>query len=37
VREGISLGQLREIAEHEKEELKEAAEHVGAKSSGKGE
>jgi uncharacterized protein (TIRG00374 family) len=29
VREGVSLGQLREMAEHEKEELQEIAAHAG--------
>jgi glycosyltransferase 2 family protein len=37
VREGVSLGQLREIAENKKEELKEAAEHGSVAPSGKGE
>ena len=39
IREGVSLGQLRELAEHEKEELKEIAAHgsVGAEQGGKGE
>jgi len=36
IREGVSLGQLRELAEQEKEELKEIAAHHGA-TSGKGE
>ena len=36
IREGVSLGQLRELAEHEKEELDEIAAHGSAKS-GKGE
>ena len=37
IREGVSLGQLRELAEHEKEELDEIAAHGTAGSSGKGE
>lgn len=37
IREGVSLGQLRELAEHEKEELDEIAAHGSAVSSGKGE
>ena len=37
VREGVSLGQLREMAEHEKQELAEIAAHGSATSSGKGE
>jgi uncharacterized protein (TIRG00374 family) len=36
IREGVSLGQLREMAAHEKEELKEIAAH-GNSSSGRGE
>src|SRR5258708_27141267 len=31
IREGVSLGQLRKLAEHEKEELKEIAAHGSAK------
>jgi uncharacterized protein (TIRG00374 family) len=37
IREGLSLGQLRELAEHEKEELDEIAAHGTTGSSGKGE
>ena len=39
IREGVSLGQLGEIAEHEKEELKEIAAHgsAGVEAGGKGE
>jgi glycosyltransferase 2 family protein len=37
VREGVSLGQLREMAEHEKEELAEIAARGSSTSSGKGE
>jgi hypothetical protein len=37
IREGLSLGQLRELAEHEKEELDEIAAHGTSGSSGKGE
>jgi uncharacterized protein (TIRG00374 family) len=36
IREGVSLGELREMAEHEKEELDEIAAH-GSAGSGKGE
>ena len=36
IREGVSLGHLRELADHEKEELKEIAAHGSATSSGKG-
>jgi hypothetical protein len=36
IREGVSLGKLREMAEHEKEELDEIAAH-GSAGSGKGE
>jgi len=37
VREGVSLGQLRELAEQEKEELAEIAAHGGHAGGGKGE
>jgi uncharacterized protein (TIRG00374 family) len=37
IREGVSLGQLRELAEHEKEELNDIAAHGSAVTSGKGE
>jgi uncharacterized protein (TIRG00374 family) len=37
ISEGVSLGNLREMAEHEKEELKEIAAHGDATSGGKGE
>jgi len=37
IREGVSLGQLRKLAEQEKEELEEIAAHGTAGSSGKGE
>jgi len=41
IREGVSLGKLRELAEHEKEELDDIAAHGGAGPSfergGKGE
>jgi uncharacterized protein (TIRG00374 family) len=37
VREGVSLGKLREIAEHEKEELDEAAAHGPLPTGGQGE
>jgi uncharacterized protein (TIRG00374 family) len=37
IREGVSLGQLRELAEHEKEELDDIAAHGSAVTSGKGE
>jgi len=37
IREGVSLGQLRQLAENEKEELDEIAAHGSAGSSGKGE
>jgi hypothetical protein len=37
IREGVSLGNLRELAEHEKEELEEIAAHGSALTSGKGE
>jgi hypothetical protein len=36
IREGVSLGHLRELADHEKEELKEIAAHGSATTSGKG-
>jgi uncharacterized protein (TIRG00374 family) len=37
IREGVSLGQLKEMAEHEKEELNEIAAHGHSETSGKGE
>jgi uncharacterized protein (TIRG00374 family) len=37
IREGVSLGNLRELAEQEKEELEEIAAHGSAVNSGKGE
>jgi len=37
IREGVSLGQLRELAEQEKEVLTEIASHANAATSGKGE
>lgn len=37
IREGVSLGQLRELAEHKKEELEEIAAQGSAKNSGTGE
>jgi hypothetical protein len=37
VHEGVSLGKLRELAEHEKEELDEIAAHVSSPAGGKGE
>jgi hypothetical protein len=36
IREGVSLGQLREMAEREKEELKEIAAHGSSAPSGQG-
>jgi len=37
IREGVSLGQLKEMAEHEKEELKEIASQGRAEAGGRGE